>query len=790
KDIDSALGICVLGNRVIVSRSPHVFIFTDEDGDDVADKKDILFSGIAGEQHDHGVHAFVVGPDGKLYFNMGDQGQRLRDAKGEPVVDRFGNRVETNGKPYRKGLALRLDPDTMEVEVLGHNFRNNYELAVDAFGTVWQSDNDDDGNRGVRINYVMQHGNFGYTDEMTGAGWGTPRIGMHPEIPSRHWYQNDPGVVPNFLQTGAGSPTGICVYEGTLLPEVFRGEVIHCEPGQNVVRAYPAKKSGAGYAGSIVDIVKATDRWFRPADVCVDVDGGLMIADWYDAGVGGHHMADNDPRQMRGRIYRVAPQRARRTIPAFDISTPESAARELVSPNHERRYLAMSALRSMGERAEPAVAKLWSDPNPRTRARALHFLARLPGRAKAWIERAVADENADLRVAAVRIALDVGDDVLALGRRLADDAAPEVRREVALSLFGVDSPESASLWAKLALAHDGKDRWYLEALGIGAAGKWDACFDAWLEKVGDPTSTPASRDIVWRSRATRTPELLARILLDPSTAKEERARTIRAFDFVPRGETREAALVELAASGDELVREEALKRLGGTDIAKRPELASVVARLVEKSRGTERYPRLVQTFALEADAEALLEVITEHPGTSGGALAARLLLDKGDEGRVRAVLQGEDVEDAVKLALALGNAQDARAVAILADLFSREETDPAILGQAVRSLARTRPGAERVLALATPEAFDEELLSIASLALSSSPFDDVRAKAIATLPAPPNRDAEPLPPLSDLVKRSGDPARGRQVFGLLCATCHKVGSEGHDFGPELSLIGD
>src|SRR5690606_28238698 len=176
KDIDSALGICVLGNRVIVSRSPHVFIFTDEDGDDVADKKDILFSGIAGEQHDHGVHAFVVGPDGKLYFNMGDQGQRLRDAKGEPVVDRFGNRVETNGKPYRKGLALRLDPDTMEVEVLGHNFRNNYELAVDAFGTVWQSDNDDDGNRGVRINYVMQHGNFGYTDEMTGAGWGTPRI--------------------------------------------------------------------------------------------------------------------------------------------------------------------------------------------------------------------------------------------------------------------------------------------------------------------------------------------------------------------------------------------------------------------------------------------------------------------------------------------------------------------------------------------------------------------------------------------------------------------------------------
>ena len=60
-------------------------------------------------------------------------------------------------------------------EVLAHNFRNNYEVAVDSFGTIWQSDNDDDGNRGVRINYVMEFGNYGYIDEMTGAGWQTQR---------------------------------------------------------------------------------------------------------------------------------------------------------------------------------------------------------------------------------------------------------------------------------------------------------------------------------------------------------------------------------------------------------------------------------------------------------------------------------------------------------------------------------------------------------------------------------------------------------------------------------------
>ncbi len=36
---------------------------------------------------------------------------------------------------------------------------------------------------------------------------------MEKETPLQHWHLNDPGVVPNLLQTGAGSPCGICVYE-------------------------------------------------------------------------------------------------------------------------------------------------------------------------------------------------------------------------------------------------------------------------------------------------------------------------------------------------------------------------------------------------------------------------------------------------------------------------------------------------------------------------------------------------------------------------------------------------
>jgi hypothetical protein len=166
--VDAALGVCLLGNRVIVSCNPHVFAF-NSDGHDHAAKKAVLFKNPGLAQHDHGAHAFVFGPDGKLYWNFGNMGQRVHDKNDKPIVDLEGNEVDDRGRPYRQGMVFRCNPDGGRFEVLAHNFRNNYEVAVDSFGTLWQSDNDDDGNRGVRINYVMEHGNFGYTDEMTGA---------------------------------------------------------------------------------------------------------------------------------------------------------------------------------------------------------------------------------------------------------------------------------------------------------------------------------------------------------------------------------------------------------------------------------------------------------------------------------------------------------------------------------------------------------------------------------------------------------------------------------------------
>ena len=172
RDIDSAMGICVLGNRVIVTVSPNMFVFTDTDGDGKADKKELLFTKTGTPQHDHSAHKFVFGPDGRLYWNFGNAGKiGPRSTTASRSSTSSAGPSSTTASPITTAWPSAAISTASNFEVLAHNFRNNYELAVDSFGGVWQSDNDDDGNRSVRINYLLEYGNYGYRDEMTGASW-------------------------------------------------------------------------------------------------------------------------------------------------------------------------------------------------------------------------------------------------------------------------------------------------------------------------------------------------------------------------------------------------------------------------------------------------------------------------------------------------------------------------------------------------------------------------------------------------------------------------------------------
>ena len=792
RDIDTALGICVLGNKVIVSVAPNVFVFTDEDGDGRADKKEYLFTKVGQPQHDHSTHAFTFGPEGKLYWNFGNTGRAVHDKHGKPIVDRDGHPVVDNGRPYFGGMPFRCNLDGSDFEVLAHNFRNNYEVAVDSFGTIWQSDNDDDGNRGVRINYVMEHGNFGYRDEMTGAGWRSPRTGMHQDIPLRHWHLRDPGVVPNLLQTGQGSPTGICVYEGRLLPKMFWDQVVHCDAGPNVVRAYPVTQQGAGYAAKVINILKGErDKWFRPSDVCVAPDGSLIVADWYDPGVGGHRMGDID----RGRIFRVAPPKTPYRVPACDTSTAAGAVAALRSPNLASRYLGWTALHAMQERAVPALEEMYQDENPRMRARALWLLGKTNGQAAQRIDAAIRDKNSDIRITGLRLARHLKLDVIPLVRRLVRDEQPSVRRECALALRNNTSQHMPDLWAELALQHDGRDRWYLEALGIGATGQWDRCVTAWLARVGDDWKTTSGRDIVWRSRATESPRLLSGIIQDERIALTDLPRYLRAFDFLA-GSAKDAALMNLAvakysdAQRSSLVGREVLSRIKSLDVSN-PDVRKMLDGVLDGQQGTSGFVRLVDKFNDKSRYAQVLQLAQQNADTQLGVEAIRMLLAKQQQSLIRKGLDAKQPEVAESTARVLGNAGDRRASALLSPLLEDAARSDDLRRAAVRGAVQAPDVARRLIARAQSGDLDPKLKDAVAAALHASTVKSIQQAARKLFPLPPTKNNQPLPPIRELVKKRGDVGKGRLVFQTVgtCAKCHVVNKQGKQVGPDLSGIG-
>jgi len=78
----SPLGIAVIGNKVYVSCAPNLIVYTDENGDDKPDKKEIFLTGFGGKDHDHSLHALIAGPDGNFYFNTGNNSHMGKPAEG------------------------------------------------------------------------------------------------------------------------------------------------------------------------------------------------------------------------------------------------------------------------------------------------------------------------------------------------------------------------------------------------------------------------------------------------------------------------------------------------------------------------------------------------------------------------------------------------------------------------------------------------------------------------------------------------------------------------------------
>jgi len=157
--VNAALGICVLGNKSSCP-IPRTSSFDRYRWGWKSRQAGTLVHWHRRQRPRSWRHAFVFGPDGKLYFNMGTKGKHLfypltrdcrcmgRSTSGDETSGGSGwQRGQYLGTPYRMGMVFRCNLDGSAVETLAWNFRNNYE-GRGLLRHALQSDNDDDGNRG------------------------------------------------------------------------------------------------------------------------------------------------------------------------------------------------------------------------------------------------------------------------------------------------------------------------------------------------------------------------------------------------------------------------------------------------------------------------------------------------------------------------------------------------------------------------------------------------------------------------------------------------------------------
>jgi putative heme-binding domain-containing protein len=543
------------------------------------------------------------------------------------------------------------------------------------------------------------------------------------------------------------------------------------------------------------------DQWFRPSDVCVAPDGSLIVADWYDPGVGGHRMGDVE----HGRLFRVTPEGVGGTYTAqnLDLSSAEGAIAALQNPNLATRYMGWTALKAMGPKAEPALTKLYRSDNPRHRARALWLLAKLGlprPRQEQLLTAALHDHDVNIQVATVRLLRQVDREVLESVCDSIDSAKGlpvPVLREVLIGIRDVGDESDSGVWADVAQQYDGSDRWFLEALGIGASRHWDTYLAAYLESRGGNPRDKASRDIIWRSRSAQTSRLLGELIADPNTPESELPRLFRAFDFQPEA-SKESVILQLALSPPEgnasrvtLIQSEAIARLKDVDLAVKPEYKAAVERVLAASAGTEQFVRLVGKFNVADRYGELLALAQKNPEAQITIDAIRVLFDKQQRLAVRKALFGQSEELATATVTALATAADGRAVPLLLDVAADKERPLALRRAGVKALGSIRPGAVALQESAQKGDYDPLLKEAVAATLHTVQWRDIKEQAAKLFPLPPAKDSEPLPPVAELLERPGDVAKGRIVFHSTgtCTKCHVVNGLGQNVGPDLSEIG-
>ena len=833
-------GVLEYRGNVYYTNIPHLWMLKDADQNEQAEVRTSLAEGFGVRYafRGHDMHGLIVGPDGRLYFSIGDRGLNVTTKEGKQLVN------------PSSGAVLRCELDGSNLEMFATGLRNPQELAFDDHGNLFTGDNNSDSGDKARWVYVVEGGDTGWRMEyqyLPDRGPFNREKIWHPQNADQPAY-----IVPPIVNFADG-PSGLAYYPGTGLPEHFNGRFFLCDfrggPANSGVRTFKLKPKGASF--ELVDAEQSI--WSVLAtDVEVGPDGSVYVSDWVNGWNG----------EGKGRIHRFfspeiakneVSQQVKKLLAEGLGSQSVGELKKLLA--HPDRRLRQEAQFQLADRKEVAALQEVANSSASTLARihAIWGLAQIARREKdaaaivSPLLELTSAEDAEVRAQAAKT---LGESAFApaLDKLIAllKDSEPRVQYFAAVALGNLKKPAAIPALLELLATNNDQDAVLRHGAVMGLTGSAAKPQDLIEAAKG---ASPATRlGVVLALRRHHADELA--VYLNDAEPKVvlEAARAIHDLP-VTSALPKLAAMVSRSSKDDPLLRRvlNANFRLGGADNAAAvanfaaksdaPDNMRLEALAMLKSWEKPSPKDRVLNFWRPLDSRsqdlAVSALKTSLPGILSGpdkvrTAAAQLAADFGmkevqpvlvglfddpkQAGQTRAdaltalaALKASNLEELVGKALADTSEPRVRAAArnVLMKLKpsdSLAEFEKGIAGErverqsALAALANfTQQGTNAIL----EQALDQ---LIAGKFPADSRLDLLLAaerRASGAIKNKVKQYQDKLPqddPAASYLEciEGGDAERGKQIFfertQVSCVRCHKASGVGGDVGPDLTKL--